>query len=164
MATKNGTTKKTAKKARTAKGAKPATKKTGAKPVRAKKPAASTPTAAPVAEVAAPATTPAPKARSGTRAKRGGDGANAKATVPAKAPAKPKRTSLLDAAAAILGKSPEPMSAKDLAERAIAAGWSGTGKTPHATLYAAMIREIAKKGDAARFVKVERGRFVTKAV
>jgi hypothetical protein len=33
------------------------------------------------------------------------------------------------------------------------------GKTPHATLYSAILREINKKGKAARFVKVERGKF-----
>ena len=37
--------------------------------------------------------------------------------------------------------------------------WSTGGKTPHATLYAAIIREIAKKGKDARFRKVDRGRF-----
>ena len=34
------------------------------------------------------------------------------------------------------------------------------GKSPEATLYAAIIREIAAKGDAARFKKHERGVFV----
>ena len=33
------------------------------------------------------------------------------------------------------------------------------GKTPHATLYAAIIREIAKKGDESRFKKTDRGQF-----
>ena len=33
------------------------------------------------------------------------------------------------------------------------------GQTPAATLYSALIREIAKKGAEARFVKVERGQF-----
>ncbi len=33
------------------------------------------------------------------------------------------------------------------------------GKTPHATLYTAMLREIGAKGDAARFRKVDRGMF-----
>ena len=36
---------------------------------------------------------------------------------------------------------------------------SPNGKTPHATLYAAIIREVATKGDAARFRKTERGQF-----
>ena len=38
------------------------------------------------------------------------------------------------------------------------------GKTPEATLYAAIIREIAAKGKAARFSKVERGLFAATEV
>ena len=37
--------------------------------------------------------------------------------------------------------------------------WSTKGKTPHATIYAAIIREISQKGKDARFEKVDRGRF-----
>ena len=38
--------------------------------------------------------------------------------------------------------------------------WSSpAGKTPHATLYAAMLREITAKGKEARFTKVDRGLF-----
>ena len=71
------------------------------------------------------------------------------------------RTSALSAAATILADAPEPMSAKQLidamAERKL---WSSpAGKTPSATLYAALIREIGKKGDASRFAKAGRGRF-----
>ena len=33
------------------------------------------------------------------------------------------------------------------------------GKTPHATLYSAILREIQKKGKESRFQKVERGKF-----
>ena len=55
----------------------------------------------------------------------------------------------------------EELNAKQIAERAIAAGWQTNGKTPEATLYAAMTREIAKKGDAARFRKADRGLFET---
>jgi hypothetical protein len=33
------------------------------------------------------------------------------------------------------------------------------GKTPHATLYSAIIREIATKGKEARFVKAGQGKF-----
>ncbi len=66
----------------------------------------------------------------------------------------------LDAAAQILAAAKEPMRCKALVEQAIAKGlWSTSGKTPHATLYAAIIREIAKKGKDARFKKVDRGRF-----
>lgn len=65
----------------------------------------------------------------------------------------------LDAAAAVLAESKEPLDAKAIAERAIAAGWKTSGATPHATLYSAMIREIKAKGKEARFVKVDKGRF-----
>ena len=92
------------------------------------------------------------KAAKGTRAKS------------AKAPkeAKPKRVSALDAAAQVLAKSEVPMRAKELIAAMEKQGlWSSPGgKTPHATLYAAMIREIAALGDRARFKKHERGVFV----
>ena len=83
------------------------------------------------------------------------------ATRPNDAPTthKPKRISGLDLAAKVLAEAKEPLQAKAIAERAIAAGWQTTGKTPHATLYAAMIREIAKKGKDAWFKKVDRGLF-----
>lgn len=74
---------------------------------------------------------------------------------------KPKHTSALDAAAQVLATASEPMNTKALiaamAERGL---WSSPGgKTPEATLYAALIREISTKGDTARFRKVERGQF-----
>jgi hypothetical protein len=38
--------------------------------------------------------------------------------------------------------------------------WSSPGgKTPHATLYSAILREIIENGKDARFVKTERGKF-----
>ena len=77
-----------------------------------------------------------------------------------KAPRGNGKLSGLDAAAQILRKAKEPMGCKDMVEQAIGKGlWSPGGKTPHATLYAAIIREIAKKGKKARFQKVDRGRF-----
>jgi len=36
---------------------------------------------------------------------------------------------------------------------------SPAGKTPHATLYAAILREIGAKGGKARFRKTDRGLF-----
>ena len=60
----------------------------------------------------------------------------------------------------MLADAGEPLKAKQIAERAIAAGWKTNGKTPQATLYAAIIREIAAKGAQARFKKHERGVFV----
>ena len=88
-------------------------------------------------------------------------------TAATKKPAKPtprkgKKPSGLDLAAKVLADASEPLAAKTIAERVIAAGWQTSGKTPHATLYAAMMREIQSKGKDARFVKVERGRFTAK--
>ncbi len=78
----------------------------------------------------------------------------------ATAPRGKGKMSGLDAAAQILAKAKEPMGCKDMVEQAIAQKlWSTDGKTPHATLYAAIIREISKKGKGARFKKVDRGRF-----
>ncbi len=73
---------------------------------------------------------------------------------------KARRASGLDLAAKALVDAKEPLNAKTIAERAIAAGWNTTGATPHATLYAAMIREIAAKGKDARFKKTDRGMFI----
>lgn len=77
-----------------------------------------------------------------------------------------KGLSALDAAAQVLtGLSKSDAStgitASDLIERmAKAKLWSSPGgKTPAATLYAAMIREITRKGRAARFVRVSPGHF-----
>jgi hypothetical protein len=72
---------------------------------------------------------------------------------------RPRRPSGLDLAAKALASSKEPLNAKEIAERVLAMGWSTSGKTPHATLYAAIIREIAAKGKDARFRKAERGLF-----
>ena len=87
-----------------------------------------------------------------------------KAPKPAKekTPTPPKRVSALDAAAQVLAASGEPMRAKEMIAAMEAKGlWkSPGGKTPEATLYAAIIREIAAKGDKARFKKHERGVFV----
>ena len=78
-------------------------------------------------------------------------------------PAK-KKLSALDAAAKVLGEATEPMASKEMIEAMATKGYwtSPGGKTPHATLYAAIIREINTKGDNARFVKTDRGRFALK--
>ena len=74
---------------------------------------------------------------------------------------KPKRVSALDAAAQVLAKAEKPMRAQELIAAMAEHGlWSSpAGKTPHATLYAAMMREERDKGNAARFRKVDRGQF-----
>jgi hypothetical protein len=80
-------------------------------------------------------------------------------------PAKPRKVSLLDAAAQVLAESAEPMNAKQMVEAVSAKGlWSSPkGKTPHATLSAAILRETQTKGADARFRKVERGLFAAAA-
>jgi hypothetical protein len=66
----------------------------------------------------------------------------------------------LDAAAKVLEEAGEPLSCKAIVERALEKGyWKTGGKTPAATVYAAVLREIQKKGDDARFRKTARGRF-----
>jgi len=102
---------------------------------------------------------PAPKKPRMSKSAARAEGAQR--TKAAKAPKerKPKRVSGLDLAAKVLAEAGEPLNAKTIAERAIAAGWKTSGKTPEATLYAAIIREIAKKGKDARFVKHDRGLF-----
>jgi hypothetical protein len=65
----------------------------------------------------------------------------------------PKRLSALDAAADVLRPAGQPMKAREMIDAMAARGlWSSpNGKTPDAALYSAVIREIAAKGDAARF-------------
>lgn len=77
------------------------------------------------------------------------------------ADARPKRVSALDAAAQVLQKSGQAMRVQEMIAAMSEAGlWSSpSGKTPHATLYAAILREITAKGKDARFRKVERGKF-----
>ena len=74
---------------------------------------------------------------------------------------KPKKVSALDAAATVLAEAKKPLRAKELIAEMEAKGlWkSPGGKTPEATLYAAMTREIGTKGKESRFTKVERGMF-----
>ena len=81
---------------------------------------------------------------------------------PAKGEKKPKPMSGLDAAAKVLEESGEPMGVKQIVETAESKGYwkSPGGKTPHATVYSAIIREIKTRGQDARFRKAERGRFV----
>ena len=74
----------------------------------------------------------------------------------------PKRVSALDAAAQVVAGAKVPMRAKEMIAEMEAKGlWkSPGGKTPEATLYAAIIREIAAKGEKARFKKHDKGVFV----
>jgi hypothetical protein len=73
----------------------------------------------------------------------------------------PKRLSALAAAHKVLCEATEPLNVQQMIEAMTAKGYwtSPGGKTPHATLYSAILRELAK-GEASRFVKTDRGRFV----
>jgi len=85
-----------------------------------------------------------PVAKPGKRARSGGGG----------------KLSLLDAAVMVLAESKEPLNTKAMVAAVTERGlWSSSGKTPSATLYAAILRELKVKGNAARFEKVERGHF-----
>jgi len=111
---------------------KPAATRTATSPTRAKK--------------AKKATKDAKATPKADTAKRRGNGA--------------KKLSGLDAAAKVLAEAGEPMNCKAIVERTLAEGlWQTNGKTPAATLYSAIIREIRDKGEASRFAKVERGKF-----
>jgi hypothetical protein len=78
---------------------------------------------------------------------------------PAKAKS-PGKMSGLDAVVKVLREAGKPMNTADMVNTALDKGyWSTGGKTPAATIYAAIITEIAKKGDQSRFRKVDRGLF-----
>ncbi len=72
-----------------------------------------------------------------------------------------KKLSALDAAAKVLQEAGGPLNCTQLIEAMAAKGyWSSpAGKTPAATLYAAIVREIKTKGAGARFTKTQRGLF-----
>ncbi|MDZ4689077.1 MAG: winged helix-turn-helix domain-containing protein [Planctomycetaceae bacterium] len=82
-----------------------------------------------------------------------------KLSKPAKAD-KPKRPSGLDSAAQVLKDAGTPMRCKDMVDKMLADGlWKTEGRTPAATIYAAILREITTKGGDARFKKTDRGLF-----
>ncbi len=88
----------------------------------------------------------------------------AKKTTTKKATARkqaPQKMSALDAAAKVLSESKEPLRSQEMIEQMAAKGYwkSPGGKTPAATLSAAIMREINTKGKDARFKKTDRGLF-----
>ena len=102
-----------------------------------------------------------------TPAKKTASRMTAKATKKTKDSKKKKlrKPSGLDAAAQVLTKAKEPMRCKDIVDAMLSKGlWTTSGKTPHATIYAAIIREISKKGKEARFKKTDRGLFTVNPV
>ena len=66
----------------------------------------------------------------------------------------------LDAAVRVLREAGTPLNCGDMVKTALEKGyWQTGGKTPAATIYAAIITEISKKGGQSRFRKVDRGMF-----
>ena len=104
-----------------------------------------------------------------SKTKGGGKGKKAKAktgqpaAVTAAAPeaqAADGKMSGLSAAAKVLAEAGEPLNAKTLTERILTQGlWQTAGKTPAATICAAMLREIKTKGNGSRFRKAGKGKF-----
>ncbi len=73
---------------------------------------------------------------------------------------KKPRASGLNAAAQVLAKSKGPMTCGDLTKRIMDLGlWKTGGKTPSATINAAILREIKAKGKDSRFKRAGRGLF-----
>ena len=101
-----------------------------------------------------------PEGRQGAvkRADRKGDAA--KQAKP-EAQAKPKKLSALDAAAKVLSEADTPLNCQEMIQAMAAKGYwtSPGGKTPSATLYSGILRELKTKGKEARFRKTERGKF-----
>jgi hypothetical protein len=72
-----------------------------------------------------------------------------------------KKLSALDAAARVLAETKKVLSCSELIEAMANQGYwtSPTGKTPQATLSAALQREIVVKKDQSRFKKTAPGRY-----
>lgn len=95
------------------------------------------------------------------------------ATQPAAEPTQPRekatkksdgKMSAIDAAAKVLAESGTAMTTAEMILAMSLKGYwtSPGGKTPAATLYSSILREVATKGEQARFVKTERGHFALK--
>jgi hypothetical protein len=84
-------------------------------------------------------------------------------TTKVEAPAAAKadgKMSGLDAAHRVLVEAGKPLNTKTMVETMLAKGyWTTGGKTPSATIYAAILREVVAKGKDARFRKTGRGTF-----
>jgi len=71
-----------------------------------------------------------------------------------------KKLSQIEAAIKVLAATRKPMTCRELVDAMVAKRYwkSPGGKTPHATLYASILRDL-KKGKDARFKKVAPGKF-----
>jgi hypothetical protein len=120
---------------------------------------------APVSEPSAAEAAAAEQPASGTADATAATPAKAKRQRKATAEPKEKKVSALDAAARVLAEEGRPMTCKEMITAMAAKGYwtSPGGKTPDATLYSAILREMDPKGAEARFIKMERGKFARKA-
>jgi hypothetical protein len=110
----------------------------------------------------APKNRPTTPSKPETKAKQASRRESTKPT----AKGKPAKLSALKAAAKVLSETKAAMNCTQIIETMAAKGYwtSPGGKTPAATLYAAIIRHIATKGGEARFQKTGKGIFAaTKA-
>jgi hypothetical protein len=135
--------------------------------------AATSPSEPTTAETPPAAAEVAPTAEPMSPAPEPAEAVTAAASEPAQTAAKPKqqrntpvephekKLSALDAAAKVLAETRTPMSCQELIGAMAGKGYwtSPGGKTPAATLYSALLREVTTKGDQARFTKTERGKF-----
>jgi len=104
-------------------------------------------------EVAAKAAKPDPELDAAIKAAAKGRQKKVKAAKAAKGERKP---GCLDAAVRVLQEAGKPMQCGEIVQQALAKGyWQTKGATPAATLYAAMVREVAAKGTKARFRRAE---------
>jgi hypothetical protein len=101
--------------------------------------------------------------RDAAQAKRPSAKKAGKVNRPAPKPA--KKLSQIEAAVEVLRAAGEPLTCKAMVEAMSARGlWtSPAGKSPDATLYASILRELARKGKDARFIKAAPGRFVLRS-
>jgi hypothetical protein len=69
--------------------------------------------------------------------------------------------SALDAAAKVLAETRQPMTCQEMIEAMAKKNYwiSPGGRTPAATLYSAILRELKTKAGQARFLKIARGQF-----
>lgn len=96
---------------------------------------------------------PGPAAAPATPAKE-------KAGTPKPTNVAPKRMSGLDAAAKVLAEAKAPLGCGEIFDRILKRKlWVTKGKTPAATLSAAILREVKAKGTESRFKKAGRGLF-----
>ena len=107
-------------------------------------------------------TTVTPKAEATPQAKSPGSARSKRSRTGAvDAPARPAKLSALEAAVVLLGETGQAMNCQEMIAAMAAKGYwtSPGGKTPSATLYTSILKELTTKGKESRFVKVDRGHF-----